>query len=234
MNEPVHEEKLNVFQVLIIILSIYVLGALFVDTVYVLPHETSHLLTILDDAICFVFIVDFIVRFSKASSKGAFLKWGWIDLVSSIPTFNILRAGRFIRLIRLLRILRAVRSTKMLVSHIFSHRTRGTFAAVASISILLVIFSSIAILNVETDPTSNIKTAEDALWWAFTTITTVGYGDKYPVTTEGRIIAAVLMVAGVGLFGTFTGFVASWFMEGNKKHDEDQARGAQQSESKLI
>ena len=55
---------------------------------------------------------------------------------------------------------------------------------------LLVIFSSIAILNVETAPESNIKTAEDAIWWAFVTITTVGYGDKFPVTTEGRIIAA--------------------------------------------
>ena len=64
---------------------------------------------------------------------------------------------------------------------------------------------------------SNIKTAEDAIWWAWVTITTVGYGDKYPVTTEGRIIASFLMTAGVGLFGTFTGFIASWFLE--KKSD---------------
>lgn len=61
----------------------------------------------------------------------------------------------------------------------------------------------------ETAPESNIKTAEDAIWWAFVTITTVGYGDRFPVTTEGRIIAALLMTAGVGLFGTFTGFIAS-------------------------
>lgn len=60
---------------------------------------------------------------------------------------------------------------------------------------------------------SNIHNAGDALWWAFVTITTVGYGDFYPVTYEGRIVAAVLMTAGVGLFGTFTGFVASWFLE---------------------
>ena len=77
----------------------------------------------------------------------------------------------------------------------------------------MVIFSSVAILQVEDDPNSNIKTAEDALWWAYVTITTVGYGDKYPVTTEGRIIAAFLMTMGVGLFGTFTGYVASWFVE---------------------
>jgi voltage-gated potassium channel len=106
-----------------------------------------------------------------------------------------------------------VRSTKLLLTYILKNRTRGTFAAVASLSVLLLIFASISILNVETDPGSNIKTAEDALWWAFVTITTVGYGDKYPVTTEGRAIAAVLMLGGVGLFGTFTGYVASWFMQ---------------------
>jgi voltage-gated potassium channel len=226
MNESINQEKLNAFQIFIIVLSIYVLGALFIDTVYLLPHETSHLLAIIDDVICLVFITDFIIRFSKASSKRSFLKWGWIDLVSSIPTFDVLRAGRFIRLIRLLRILRAVRSTKLLVFHVFRNRTQGTFAAVASISVLLVIFSSISILNVETGPSSNIKTAEDALWWSFVTITTVGYGEVYPVTTEGRVIAAVLMVAGVGLFGTFTGFVASWFMQDRRKEVGTKRDGA--------
>ena len=69
-------------------------------------------------------------------------------------------------------------------------------------------------------PNSNIKDAEDALWWSFVTITTVGYGDRFPVTTEGRLVGAVLMICGVGLFGTFTGFIASWFMEGEKNTEK--------------
>ena len=93
------------------------------------------------------------------------------------------------------------------------------------IAVLLVIFSAIAILQVEDDPNSNIKTAEDAIWWAYVTITTVGYGDKFPVTTEGRIIAAILMTAGVGMFGTFTAFVASWFVKDNKSIDEKNEEG---------
>jgi voltage-gated potassium channel len=84
----------------------------------------------------------------------------------------------------------------------------------------MMFFSATAILNLENIPESNIKTAEDALWWAFVTTTTVGYGDKYPVTTEGRIMACILMVVGVGLFGTFTGFVANWFMQGSKTETE--------------
>jgi voltage-gated potassium channel len=71
---------------------------------------------------------------------------------------------------------------------------------------------SSACLHFETDSESNIKTAEDALWWAFATITTVGYGDGYRVTWEGRLIATILMCAGVGLFGTFSGFLAAWFI----------------------
>jgi voltage-gated potassium channel len=215
MDEP-KQEALNIFQILIIILSIYVLVALFLDTVLSLPPEVSNLLTMVDNGICVIFLIDFGIRFRNAKSKMQFMKWGWIDLVSSIPMLDMFRAGRLFRLVRLFRILRAVRSTKLLISHAFRNRKQGAFSAVAIISLLLIIFSSIAVLNIENDPNSNIKTAEDALWWSFVTITTVGYGDKYPVTTEGRLIAAVLMTAGVGLFGTFTGFIASWFLEDKK------------------
>jgi voltage-gated potassium channel len=86
----------------------------------------------------------------------------------------------------------------------------------------MIIFSAIGILGVEKDaPGSNIRTAEDALWWSYVTITTVGYGDRYPVTSEGRLIAAALMTVGVGLFGMFTAYVASWFVV---KRDENNAQ----------
>ena len=145
------------------------------------------------------------------------MKWGWIDLISSIPTFDYLRFGRALRLIRLLRILRAFRSTKNLINYFYQSKTKGAFGTVSIIAILMVIFSSIAILQVEDTTNSNIKTAEDAIWWAYVTVTTVGYGDKFPVTTEGRIIAAALMTVGVGLFGTFTGFLASYFVSDQNK-----------------
>ena len=72
---------------------------------------------------------------------------------------------------------------------------------------------------------ANIKTANDAIWWSVTTITTVGYGDKYPLTMEGRVIAMVLMLSGVGLFGTLSGLVASFFLG---------ARGDESAELKEI
>lgn len=216
-------ENLNFLNILIIVLSIYVLIALMVDTFLKLPTEVSRILNIVDNLICAVFLFDFGVRLYRAKSKLQFMKWGWIDLISSIPTFDFMRVGRALRLIRLLRILRAFRSTKHLVHHIFKRRTQGALTAAVIIAILMVIFSSIAILQVEDDPNSNIKTAEDAIWWAYVTITTVGYGDKFPVTTEGRIIAAFLMTVGVGLFGTFTAYLASWFVGETKKEELDES-----------
>jgi voltage-gated potassium channel len=93
----------------------------------------------------------------------------------------------------------------------------------------MMIFSSIAVLNFETAPKSNIKDPEDALWWAFTTVSTVGYGDKYPVTTEGRITAVILITCGVGLFGVYTAFIAKLFVaEDRKDHSPEIAALAQE------
>jgi voltage-gated potassium channel len=74
------------------------------------------------------------------------------------------------------------------------------------------VFASLAMLQFETGEAANIRTAEDAMWWAVSTMTTVGYGDTYPTTSEGRLVAVFLMAAGVGVFGTLSGLVASWFL----------------------
>ncbi len=206
--------------VIIFVLSIYVLIALSIDTFFKLPDEVSRLLELIDNGICVVFLYDFCYRFYKAPSKLSFMKFGWIDLLSSIPTCKFLRYGRLVRLFRVLRVLRAFRSIRYITTHLFKSRMQGTFASVALIAGLTVIFGSISILQVERDPSANIRTAEDAIWWAFTTVTTVGYGDKYPITADGRLIAACLMVSGVGLFGTFTGYIASWFMGDDKKNSK--------------
>lgn len=216
MTSNEENNPLGFLNILVIVLSIYVLVAMIADSFFQLPSETSKILNFIDNLICIFFLLEFFIRFYQADSKLKFMKWGWIDLVSSIPTFDFLRYGRALRLVRLLRILRAFRSTKHLINHLYKNKTQGAFTTVSVIALLMVIFSSIAILQVEKDSNSNIRTAEDAIWWSYTTITTVGYGDKYPVTTEGRIIAGALMTVGVGLFGTFTGLLASWFVKDEK------------------
>ena len=128
-------DSLTPLNFIVIVLSIYVLIALAIDTFFVLPIEVSKVLLYADDLICIVFLTDFCVHLYKAESKLEYLKWGWIDLLSSIPMFHYLRPGRTLRLIRLFRILRAFRSTRHLVNHIYKKRTQGAFTTVFIIAI---------------------------------------------------------------------------------------------------
>ncbi|HSU54452.1 MAG TPA: ion transporter [Candidatus Dormibacteraeota bacterium] len=218
MTTELHK-KITHFQLLMLALSVYVLVALFVETVFTLSRQATSLLRILDTLICFVFLGDFFYRLYRAEHKAAFMRWGWIDLVSSIPMMDLFRWGRIVRVVRILRILRGVRSVKVILGLVLQAGVRGTLSLVFLVSAVFIVFSAIAILNAEKSPDSNIKDVGDALWWAVVTITTVGYGDKYPVTGEGRIVAAFLMVAGVGLFGTFTACISSLLLKAGAKEE---------------
>jgi voltage-gated potassium channel len=216
--------RVDFMQIASLVLSVYVLCALVAQTIFPLTPESSRLLDDIDSLVCIFFLYDFCIRFCRAESKLKFLRWGWIDFISSIPVLGIFQWARVVRVVRLICILRAIRSTKILVHFLFQNRSRGTLGAAALISVLMVIFSSIAVLNLKTSPDSNIKNPEDALWWAFTTISTVGYGDKFPVTTGGRIVAVLLITAGVGLFGVSTAFIASLFVVQNKEESDSEIK----------
>ncbi len=212
-------EQVGPFQFSILVLSALTLGAIAVESFLTLPLEISRLLQWFDLVACGAFLVDFSIRFRAAGSKLAFMKWGWIDLLASIPNIQALRLGRFVRVFRVLRLLRGVRSLHRIMEMLFVNRRQGGVASVGMIMFLLIFFSSLGILVVERVDGANIKTAGDALWWSVTTVTTVGYGDRYPVTPAGRAIAAALMVAGVGLFGAMSGIVASLFL-GQRRESE--------------
>ena len=217
------------YQIFMLLFCLYALIVLAADSFFSIDQSTRTILDSADNAVCALFFLDFLISFVRAPNKWKYLAtWGWIDLASSIPMIDTLRWGRAARVLRIFRVLRGVRATKLIISFILDRRSEATFLAAALISILLVVFSSIAILQLETSADANIKTPEDALWWAFVTITTVGYGDKVPLSPEGRIIAGLLMTAGVGLFGTFSGFVAAWFLEPEAKKGQDEREGLRQ------
>ena len=130
----------------------------------------------------------------------------------------LVRWGRLFRIARLIRTLRTVKAVRVLVNVILARRAESTLFAVMLLSLLALTIGSVAVLRFENVPGSNIRTPVDACWWALSTLTTVGYGDRYPVTNGGRVVGAALMVTGVALVGTFAGFLASWF------HGQTQAR----------
>ena len=211
------------YLVFILFLSLFALIALAVETVFRLDEGTRQILAYADTLICLFFFIDFLVSWRQAPKKWKYLlTWGWLDLVSSIPMLDALRWGRTARAIRILRVLRGIRAARILSTFILERRAQAGFMAAALLTILFVVIASVAMLHFEAESEGSIKTADDAAWWAITTITTVGYGDKCPVTPEGKIIAALLMTAGVGLFGAFSGFVAAWFLAPGETQREDQ------------
>ncbi|MBN2705406.1 MAG: potassium channel family protein [Deltaproteobacteria bacterium] len=204
----------TLWRLVILILCVFVMAALFADVAFDLPLEVSRLLSHVDVFVCLIFLGDFFYNLLTAEKKlSYFLRWGWLDLLSSLPNLRLLRWGRLARLLRILWLIRGFRSFKELFAQAYRNRTQGSLVTVALLAFLLVVFAAIAVLLCETGPGANLKTAADALWWACVTITTVGYGDFYPVSTCGRLVALALMTAGVGLFGTSTAFIATLFLQ---------------------
>lgn len=209
------------YELFMLALCIYALGAMALQVMVPLSEDTRRIMQWADNAICGLFFLDFVLNLYRAERPlHYFSTWGWVDLVSSVPTFDALRFGRAARIFRIFRVLRGARATKLIASFLLDRRAEGTLLAASLVTILLLVSSSIAILQLETTSHANIKGPGDAVWWAFVTLTTVGYGDLYPVTAEGRAVGAVLITAGVGLFGTLSGFVAAWFLRPGHRQEE--------------
>lgn len=160
-----------------------------------------------------IFLGDFFYRFFTAESRsGYFLRgFGWADLLSSLP-FPQVKIFRLFRIWRVIRLF--VRfGARNLVHEFIANRAANALLTVGFLVLCVLEFGSLSVLRAEiVSPDANITSASDALWWTFVTITTVGYGDRFPVTTWGRLIGVFVMVAGVGLFGTLSGFLANSFL----------------------
>jgi voltage-gated potassium channel len=194
----------------IIVLS-FAYIAVYVTPIYWYPIspwlETT--CRIAEYAIWAFFIIDYAVQFSLASDRRYFFRHEWLTLVFVVfPFFRPVRAVRGVLFIR-----QASTKKKSLV--------RSLPGIIGSMAILLVVIAGAAVLNAERfAPHATITTPSDALWWAITAITTSGGGNLAPVTNEGRIIAAFLLIFGLGLLTSMTGYVASWVL-----HQFNVARG---------
>jgi len=204
------------YELLILGLCVTALVIVAEETFFEVSPEIAYVLQFVDSAICLMFLTDFAMRVIKAENRVKYLTtWGWLDLLSSIPAWGLLRWGR---VFRVMRILKGVRSLRVLSTQISSSRIEYAISFATLITVVTILTGSVAVLVFEghahehdLDPT--IKSGADAIWWTIVTMTTVGYGDYYPVTIGGRVVAIILMTVGVGIFATYTGFAAGLLLE---------------------
>ncbi len=217
LKDPAYEIFIGVLS-LLSIFNIVAIYAFYDDP------SMQTVLQVMNGLFSLIFLGDFIYRMITAekASRYFFRLWGWADLLASLPLpqLKILRIFRLLRVYRLLRELGPRTVWRLLVRD----RADSALMVLLLMGVFVLQFGSLAVLGVEKGADgSNIETASDALWYTIVTISTVGYGDQYPVTELGRMIGAGIIVIGVGIFGTFTGYLANVFLGPRKDDGEADA-----------
>jgi voltage-gated potassium channel len=203
----------------LLIMALAIIPIIVLPLVIDLSPAAQTSLTAADWMIWATFAIEYSIRLFLAPRKWPFLKHNVIDtLVVVVPFAQPLRLLRSARVLRLTRVARAGTYMARGAEEGRSLFSRENFSYAIAVTLLALGGASLLVWAVERQaPAANIKTLPDALWWAVTTVSTVGYGDRYPVTAEGRAIALVLMVLGIALFGVIAATLSSFFVEQQHK-----------------
>lgn len=222
-----HSPSYEIFILVITVLSLGIMVAMLLP----FDDEVHQVLSFYDNLICFIFLADFAYNLSGSHPRSEYFirQRGWLDLIGSIPSLGISRYTAILRLARLSRLARISRLLRgkgqaALISDVIHNRGRYALFLTVLMAIIVMTVSSVLVLQFETQsPDANITTGGDALWWALVTITTVGYGDYYPVTTLGRFTAAFVMLSGVGIIGALASVLASVLLGPTSDSDSAEA-----------
>ena len=211
------------YELFIVALSIFSIG----NVVIVLgpfDQDTKAVALIIDVVLSLIFLADFFLRLSRSHPRRVYFidHEGWLDLLGSLP-FPLFRLLRLVRVTKAIRRVRAMGGRRV-VRAVIRERAQSALLLATFLVIVIMEVGSILVVAAERGaPNANITTGGDALWWSLVSVTTVGYGDKFPVTALGRLIGSVMLITGVGLFGVFTGYVARVFLT---PRAEDNAEAA--------
>jgi len=196
------------YEIFILLVSVLSVANLIILYLPGIDPDALRVVQVINFFLTIIFLLDFSYRMVTAGSKTHyfFRDWGWADLLASIPALRILRLFRIFKAYRLLKKYGA----KNVFGQLRKHRAESVLYIVVFCVMLVIECGAFFVLMAERSaPNANILTASDAMWWVYVTITTVGYGDRYPVTTAGRMVGVLVMTMGVGLFGTLAGYIAN-------------------------
>ena len=224
----------NAYELFIFLLTILSLLTM-VGLLLPLAPATHQLLDIYDLVLCLIFLLDFAMRVKRAPTFRTYFihERGWLDLLGSIPSIGVTNVAALFRLARISRIVRVVSMVRKkksgeLLKDVLANRSK--YAAFITLVSGMTVITVASVLMVQAESKvadANITTGGDALWWGIVTITTVGYGDEYPVTPFGRVIAVFVMLAGIGIIGALASILASILIPTPKEAEDpaDQLAG---------
>ena len=204
----------------LMILALLWLPVLVVPLVAHLSAGVAGTFDVIDYLVWAAFVVEYLVKLYLAPSRRRFIARHLVDLaVVALPVLRPLRALRLLRLLNLARagvvLANALKRARDILTH------RGLHFVLLAVLGIVVVCAALELAFEQRAHDSTIHNLGDALWWASVTVTTVGYGDKYPISAGGRGVAVVLMLVGIGLVGVLTATVASYFVE--EKADQEKA-----------
>jgi voltage-gated potassium channel len=207
------------FELFMLLLSLLSIVNLFIAWIVpVLDPDARNVLRITDSFLSVFFLFDFTRRFFHAEPHRHYLVrgWGWADLISAAPVPG-LRIFRISRIWRSGVLMRRIGARDLILRSVDNRASAALYIAVFLVIFVLEV-AGVSVLYAERNaPNANIVTGSDAIWWGYVTITTVGYGDRYPVTNNGRLVGIALLTAGVGLFAVLTGFLANAFLAPHRR-----------------
>jgi voltage-gated potassium channel Kch len=227
---PTRREHGNAYNIFILVATLFSLAVMLLLVLPWVSEETKVLLFWYDNAVCVIFLADFAYNITGSRPKSQYFihERGWLDLLGSIPSLGFFQLTALLRLARLSRLARIARimggkNRKALVDDVVKNRGQyATFITLLSGGLVLSIASLLVLQFESKSPDANITTGGDALWWGIVTITTVGYGDQYPVTPLGRLTGTFVMLAGVGIIGALASILASLLVPPAKTAEEEE------------
>jgi hypothetical protein len=181
--------------------------------VFVENEQFAYVMLFMNGVLSVFLFLDFLYRLRTSASPRRYFvhEFGWADLLASVPVQQV-KVFRLFRVLRVVRLLRAL-GLGTIWNTIVRDRASSALYTLLLVGILMLQFGSLGMLALEAGaPGANIETASDALWYSIVTMATVGYGDQYPVTNPGRLLGSAIIIVGVGIFGTLTGYLANAFI----------------------
>lgn len=215
-----------------LVLSVIWLGLVLWE----LGYGGNRMIELLGIAIWIVFIAEFVLRFTLAPRKVEFLKDNWLTVISllapALRLFRMFRIFRAARALRGARLVRIVGTANRSMSALKSALRRRRFGYVAAMTLLVITLGAAGMLSFE--PASQIDggftSYGDALWWTAMLLTTIG-SQYWPATSEGRILALLISIYGLAVFGYITASFASFFVGWDAESKTDTPVGAKEIEA---